>query len=174
MAERTRTNLGGGISFPSGQAIQGRCPRVPQDNSGAPESLEMSPYASREVSLTSAQILALATTPVELVPAPGAGKVLQFLGALLILDFGTIAYTENADNLTINYTDEAGLTASEVIECTGFIDQTNDEMITAVPVKDIVPVANAALVLSNENDQFADGDGVMRVKILYAVHSTGL
>lgn len=168
MAEVTRT-MSGGIN--AGTVTRGRCPRF---SSVGSTDIEDSPYASREVSLTSAQILALATTPVELVPAPGAGKVLQFLGALLILDYGTIAYTESADNLTINYTDESGLTASEVIETTGFIDQTNDEMITAVPVKDIVPVANAALVLSNENDQFAAGDGVMRVKIIYAVHSTGL
>lgn len=166
MAEATRT-INGSVGY--GTATVARCPRV-----GVSGDMEDSPYASAEVSITSAQVLALATTPITLVAAPGAGKVLQFLGATLILDYGTATYTESSDNLTINYTDESGLTVSEVIECTGFIDATTDKMITAVPVKDIILVANAALVLSNENDNFAVGDGVLRVKTLYAVHTTGL
>jgi hypothetical protein len=169
MAEVTRT-INGGVSY--GTATATRCPRVVANNGST--DLEDSPYASIEVALTSAQVLALADTPVELVPAPGAGKVLQFLGALLILDFNSAGYTESSDNLTINYTNESGLTASEVIECTGFIDATADKMITAIPAKDIIPVANAALVLSNENDNFAVGDSPIRVKVLFAVHSTGL
>ena len=127
-----------------------------------------------QTTIAAAAVLDLADTPVELAPSPGAGRVIQFLGALLILDYNSAAYTESADNLTIDYTNEAGVSASEVIEMTGFIDATADKMITAVPVKDVIPVAAAALVLVNPNDDFGAGNSPLRVRVMYAIHATGL
>lgn len=48
---------------------------------------------SKTVTLTNDQILTLPTTPVELVPAPGIGKLIRFLGATLIIDARAGAYT---------------------------------------------------------------------------------
>jgi hypothetical protein len=47
------------------------------------------------VTLTSAQLKALNTTPVQIIPAPGAGKVIALLGGFAQYNFGTVAYTSN-------------------------------------------------------------------------------
>src|SRR3990172_408251 len=70
------------------------------------------------VQFTAAQILDLADTPVESVPAPGAGKYLHFLSAVLMLDHAGTGFAETADNLEIHYENEAGAAASAVVECT--------------------------------------------------------
>lgn len=133
------------------------------------------------VSLTAAEILALATTPIELVAAPGAGKYLAFLGAVLLLDHAGDGFLEAADNLEIHYDNEAGAAASALIEMTGFIDQVGDSLIEARPlatalVRAKAAVEDKALVLTNINDNFTDAGtttSTLRVKTRYTVHSTG-
>lgn len=129
-----------------------------------------------EVSIPAASVAALRATPYTLVAAPGSGKVTQFLGATVILDYGTVAYTETSDNLAIKYTNGSGVAVSDTIEMTGFIDATADKMIQSVPVKDALMTANAALVLHNTGDgEFGNsGDSPLRVKVMYVVHTTGL
>lgn len=126
------------------------------------------------VSLTSAQILALRATPKTLVAAPGSGKYLELVSALLKLTATATAYTETADNMAIRYTDGAGLQVSQTIEATGFIDATGVTIVTnALPkIDQIGLVANAALVLHNTGDgEYATGTGTIVVDILYRVRS---
>lgn len=129
-----------------------------------------------EVTIPAASVLTLRATPYTLVAAPGAGKVIQYLGATLILDYNSVAYTETADNLAIKYTNGSGVAVSDTIEMTGFIDATADKMIQSVPVKDALMTANAALVLHNTGDgEFANsGNSPLRVKVMYVTHDTGL
>jgi len=142
-------------------------------------SLADSTIQYKEVSLTSAEVLLLATTQKTLVAAPGAGKCLEFVSALLKLDYGgTNAFTESADNLVVKYTNASGVAVSQVIECTGFIDQTADTYTNAVPEKDQIVVAtgceNQALVLDNNNANFAGNagdDNALIVGISYRVHT---
>jgi hypothetical protein len=167
MAETTKT-LNGGASY--GTATLGHCPRVA---STATTDYEDSPYASVEVAITSAQILTMRATPVALVPAPGAGKVLQFLGATVIYDYAT-AYTESAANLVIE--NNTGTDMSEILEATGFMDATADAMRHMVPaILGPVMLANEGLYLKNNGaGEYGSGTSVLRVKVLYAVHTTGL
>jgi hypothetical protein len=135
----------------------------------------------REVALTNAQIKALRATPVALVPAPGAGKWNQFLELILFLDYGSNVLTETAYNLLVRYGDGSGTAASQVIECTGFIDQAADVATIGLPVLDnIVTKANGenkALVLHNngaaEFGGNAAADTLLRAKVAYRVHKTG-
>ena len=131
-----------------------------------------------EVTVSTAELLALATTPKTLVAAPGAGLFIMFLGAELVLDYNTTQYTEAGDNMGIKYTDAAGVQVSDTIEMTGFIDQAADTITNAVPVKDAIVAAagavNQALVLDNLNANFAAGDSPVYVKVHYKVCSAGL
>lgn len=55
----------------------------------------VSPILTTSLSLTSAQILLLNTNPIEIVPAPGAGKVIEVISAFGAITFGTTSYTSN-------------------------------------------------------------------------------
>jgi hypothetical protein len=132
-----------------------------------------------EVTLTAAEILDLADTPKTLVAA-AAGKVHELVSIVLFLDHAGTGFAESADNLQVCYENDAGTKASEVIECTGFIDQTADTMTIGVAKTDVIgaksTVENKALVLANINDDFTDAGtttSVIRAKVAYRTHTTG-
>lgn len=134
------------------------------------------------VRIVSAEVLLLATTQIKLVAAPGAGKVIQFISATLILDYGgTNAFTGDTNNLAIKYTDASGVAVSETIEMSSFIALTADTITKTLAVKDAVVTAagsvNQALVLDNIGSNFggnAGDDNVLIVKVSYIIHDVGL
>jgi len=133
-----------------------------------------------EVSLTNAQMLALRATPISLVAAPGAGKLLEFISAQLFFDY-TGAYTETADNMAVKFTDGSGAAVSQTIEATGFVDATADTVTNGLAKIDAIvaatSAANQALVLHNTGSgEYGGGNAAnaVRVKVAYRVHSTGL
>lgn len=140
-------------------------------------SLPESQMATATVSMTATEVKALATTPIELVAAPGAGKVVQFMGASLKLVYGgSNAFTEAGDNLGIKYTDASGVQVCTTIECTGFIDQTASTYTNAVPSADAIVAAtgaeNQALVLDNLGSNFAGNaadDNTLEVSVAYRI-----
>jgi hypothetical protein len=136
-----------------------------------------------EVSVSAAELAAIRATPKTLVAAPGAGFMLVFRMATLILDYTAPGFTESADNLAVKYTDGSGVAVSETIEMTGFIDQTADTITFAVPdagaataLSAATNIANKALVLHNTGDGEFGGSGgsTLRVKVWYNVVPTGL
>ena len=76
------------------------------------------------VTLTSAQILALHTTPITVIAAPGANKAIHILSVQARHAAGT-AYANIAagDDIQLRYTDGSGGIAA-TIETTGFMDST--------------------------------------------------
>lgn len=136
-----------------------------------------------ELSFTSAQVKALRATPQTLVPAPGAGFILELLSAELYLDYGgTNVFTAGAgDDMAVKYTNGAGVAVSQTIECTAFLTAAADTRTNALPkIDQIVAKAgceNQALVLHNTGGaEFAGnaaGDNVLRVKVRFTVHRSG-
>jgi len=132
-----------------------------------------------DVVLTSAEVKALAATQIELVAAQGAGSAIQFMGAVLKLNYGgTNVFTEAGDNLAIKYTDDTGVQVCTTIEMTGFIDQTADTYTNAVVKADNIVVAtaaeNQALVLDNLGSEIAGNaanDNTLSVRVYYVVQS---
>lgn len=130
-----------------------------------------------EVTVSSAEILALNATPKTLVAAPGAGKVLEFVSATAILDYNSAAYAGvgATEDLVIRFTDASGAIVSTTLETTGFIDQTSDQLRThKAIVTDLTPVANSPLVLHLLNGEVTTGNSPIRYKVAYRVHTTGL
>lgn len=144
--------------------------------SGAVSLAEAQPSVA-SVTMTSAEVKALATTPIQLVAAPAAGSALIFEGAVLKLTYGgTNVFTEAGDNLGIKYTDASGVQVSDTIESTGFIDQAASTYTSAVAVKDAIVAATGAeaqaLVLDNLGSDFAGNagdDNTLTVSVLYRV-----
>lgn len=132
-----------------------------------------------EVTITSAEILALRATPKTLVAAPGAGLLTEFVSMQLILDYNSAAYTETSDNLAVKFNNGSGVQVSQAIEATGFIDQTADTVTNALPKIDAIAAAanavNKALVLHNTGDgEYASGNSPIRAKVVFRLHKTGL
>jgi len=129
------------------------------------------------VSLTSAQVKALAATQIELVAAPGAGKMIKFMGASLKLVYGgTNAFTESGDNFGIKYTDDSGVQVSNTIENTGFITATASTYTNAEPATDAIVAAtaaeNQALVIDNLGSEIAGNaanDNTLEISVAYRI-----
>lgn len=125
---------------------------------------------STTVSLTAAQIIAMGTTPIELIAAPGAGKA-------IIVDNITFKMVRTATAFTgggaveFRYTDASGAkvtadVAEALIDTAGAATAfANVRGIEA----SITPVANAAIVITNATAAFAAGTGTAVLTIEYHV-----
>lgn len=123
---------------------------------------------------TSAEILALDVTPIELVPAPGEGKML--VPVLLIGDFlwNSIAYN-NAD---------FAIKLGTIAVTTSFVDLTQtDSSVTILPngLGFIIDISgehrsdteNLPLMIVNEGPAAVDGDSTVIVTLLYLIVELG-
>lgn len=102
----------------------------------------------KKVELTNAEIKALGTTPKELVAAPGANKLIEFLGALLFFDYGSNALV-GGHALGIEYNDGTGEPVCTAIAA--FMTATSDRIMKAVPIV----LAGTVTALSNVNKNLA-------------------
>lgn len=116
--------------------------------------------------LTSAQILALNTTPIEAIPAPGSGKCLIVTGMYGTIDYNSATYNEGTGVLRLSYTDASGDIASQFTNA--FLEASADATAYAEPVIECVPVANAALVFNTAADP-TTGDSLIYYRIWYRI-----
>lgn len=119
-----------------------------------------------EVKLTPAQVKALFTTPVTLIPAPGANRYIQVMSVAAKLQFVTTAYT-GANAVEVRYTNASGakvtgdLAAAWLNSATSRVDIAVDAAVTSVvnsPVVAAVPTANPGA-----------GDGLVVLDIVYRI-----
>lgn len=68
-----------------------------KSSTGDPAKSESSSLIESSVTLTSRQLLDLATTPVKIVPEPGSGKYVEILSLTFVLDAGATPYVDNAE-----------------------------------------------------------------------------
>jgi hypothetical protein len=125
------------------------------------------------VEVTSAQLLALVETPVVLVAAPGAGKVLVPISVAWQYKFGTAPY-DAPGSATVDYSSLAGDISGPGIG-SGCLDQSSNQFnFLAIYLNGPNPQStaeNLALVLANEagSGDFSQGDGTLTVTIAYYV-----
>jgi hypothetical protein len=134
-------------------------------------------------SLTNAQILALVGTPVTLVPAPGAGLILEFISGALFFDY-TAAYVEPSapDDLVVRYTGASGTITSQDVDSTNFLTASADAMAFIAPLAGAITtvrlktaVDNQPLVLHNTGTDLTGGNAgnVVRYSISYRIVAPG-
>lgn len=134
-----------------------------------------------DVTLTSAQILALNATPITVIAAPGASKAVVVTGAVAYKAAGT-AYGGIAagEDVSLRYTDGSGAMLA-VFEATGFLDQATAQTRYAYPQSavatasvEVTPVANAAIVAHMVTGEITTGTSDLVLRIFYRVIPTVL
>jgi len=132
--------------------------------------IDISAIQSVDVVISSAELLALQTTPKTLVAAPGAGKAIVLEEAVFFLDYNSAAYAGIAagDDINIRYTDGSGA-ISGTLETTGFLDQTADIYSVVKPLaSSLILPANAPLVASLAG-AIITGDSPVAVRTFYRI-----
>lgn len=131
---------------------------------------------SADTLIATAAVKTLNASPVEVVPAPGAGYYVEFVGAYVFLDYATTAYSAPASgaDLAFKYTDGSGDVVSGTLETTGFINASADALAIVGKVNaEAIGVANAKIVLHNlSSTEYAAGDSPLKVRVLYRLIRT--
>lgn len=133
---------------------------------------------TKQVEVSSAEMKALATSPKELIPAPGADRFIEFVSAVLIYDSAATDYTVQADeNMAIRYENGSGTIVSLTVESDGFIKEAASDGVRIVhPIAtfqdtDVLASINKSLVLDNiGSGEWDDGTGTMTVIITWREH----
>lgn len=118
-----------------------------------------------QITLTSAQILALNTTPITIVAAPGAGKYISVDEVVGKLTFNSIAYT-GANNVEIRYTNGAGVKVSGDL-ASAWLDNASTRVDRAITAAASALPANAPIVASVPVANPGAGDGTVTFDVLY-------
>lgn len=113
---------------------------------------------------------------VELVAPPGAGKVLELVSAVLMYDYATAAYT-GGGNVTVNI-GSGGAALTGIISAANSIGASADKIVMFVPLAaaaaNLTANVGLNLVAASAFTQPGTAAGVVRVKVAYRVHTTGL
>lgn len=122
--------------------------------------------------LTSAQILALNTTPVLLVDAPGSGKYISLIQVDYLYTFGGVAYTRNASaSMVLSYD---AVTASGIALVGALLTQSSDAVTLSANGSSFASIAQSLLLnkgvyLVLNAGSFTAGNGTLKLKILYQI-----
>jgi hypothetical protein len=120
------------------------------------------------VSVSSATLLTLATTPATLVAAPGAGKVLDIISIMCYLDAGATPY-DFAPNLPVTIGTESIASVSN-----GNVNSATDVVFKPeVPQSNEVIAQNTGLTLTAGGSNPTQGTGVLYVNVYYRVLTVG-
>ena len=131
------------------------------------------------VTLTAAEFIAGYATPIEVLPAPGAGLAYTNVRMVVRLNYGSAQF-DNGGAVGLQYGATANLGGTKVTATTAAVAinaLTADSAWAVVPVT-VVPVAlatavNAAITLSNDSGAFTDGTGAtLEIAVLADVVET--
>jgi hypothetical protein len=123
-----------------------------------------------QVPLAAANIIAMRTTPVSLIAAPGSGKILIVESIVFKMVRTGTAFT-GGGALEFRYTDGSGVKVSADIAATvvttGGAGTEYNQVGGAAASS--TPVANAAIVITNATAAFAAGTGTAQASIKYRI-----
>lgn len=126
------------------------------------------------VTLSSAEILALYTTPKTLIAAPGAGKIIIPETIILYLDYGTATYTAGGV-VRVSFNGETTQLLGTTTMEANLVEKTADTVVIGnfIPISttptDITVGINKALEITNNTANFTTGDSIIKVFIKYRI-----
>lgn len=120
----------------------------------------------RSITLTSAQILALFTTPITVIPAAGAGTVIVVNKLVAKLPYVSTTYA-GANALEVRYTNAAGAKATADLP-TSFLNSASTAYYKAIEAS-VAPVENSPVVVAIPTANPTVGNSTIVLEIEYAV-----
>lgn len=127
-----------------------------------------SPIRYRTTKITAAQVLLLNSVPKELVPTPGLGKAIEFVSAVLHLDFNSTEYASYGTLVVRTDTD----TVLSGTLATAFLFASADAIAVMEPLSTGIKLGiNEALELDCSDDVPTAGNSPITVIVAYRVHS---
>lgn len=117
----------------------------------------------KDIKLTAAQLDTLNATPVELLPAPGAGRILEVIGVVAFLDFVSAALELGSGVLDLRYENSSGGIAAQLTNA--FVESAADAYFKAYG-RDCVMLANKAIVAHASAD-VTSGDSIIYLRVYY-------
>jgi hypothetical protein len=128
------------------------------------------------VAISSAQLLDIVASPVEIVPAPGAGKIAVILGIISKFTFVTTAYSTVTSTTRLYYGDPSRGDTANI--GTGFFSSllTSTISVSGIDFADNnildTTLENSSIVLSNTNTDPTLGDGTLTISVAYIILPT--
>lgn len=116
-----------------------------------------------DVNIANAAIDTMNATPVSLVAAPGSGKLLQFLGAIVVNNFVTAALELGSGTMDIRYQNSSGGLAGQITNA--FVETAATGYFTVAPLACIM-LSNQALVIHASAD-VTSGGGNLSIRTYY-------
>lgn len=130
-------------------------------------------FSVASVTLSSAQVLAIFTTPITVVAAPGAGLMVLPTAALFNYTFVSTAYTDGGGSLFLYYGSNAGTAATSSMATSGFWTLTHSAATQSTIINHsnaaVTALANQPLVLQQNTANPTLGNGTLTVTVAYAV-----
>lgn len=122
---------------------------------------------TKTISLSAANIIAMNGTPVELVAAPGAGKVIIVDQVVASFEYGTVQFT-GGGNVNIVTETEGTSIIIEIVTDTQ-MKAASSVVRTHTLQSAINYVTNRGIKITNTIAAFADGDSTMKIFIRYRI-----
>ena len=118
------------------------------------------------VTLSAAQIISLnGTSSLELIPAPGAGKIIVVSDILLFLDYGGVAFNiTGSGSVRFAYGSSAGLLGTNYV---GILNKTADYYIASN--QNLEPEVNQALNFKSDSIAVTAGNSLVKFNIVYRI-----
>jgi hypothetical protein len=138
-------------------------------SSAAATLSEQTRWQTVKISCTSAEILALNTTPKQILATPGAGKLYSISDILVVYTVGTVPYVGNV-NLRVIYTGSTRPVAENALILTSTVNRTGNMAKSAITATAVTQyMTNTALVLTTETGNPITGDGTIDVYVTYKI-----
>lgn len=128
--------------------------------------VEQSLIRYADVTIPTAEVLALRTTPKTLVAAPGAGFCIVPLAAYATLDFNSIAYDNGTDTLDVLYSGGSALMsfATTLVEAAADINSYVEKAEAAMAL-----LENTAVVARCSSADPTAGDSDIKIRVYYRI-----
>lgn len=130
---------------------------------------------TKTVTLTATQLLALKTTPVQIIAAPGAGLAIDVLSISLKYKFVTTAYTLNSGTFKLFYGPVANAHALCADQSASFLTAAANRNIIGIPAlvaATDTDTNNVNVAINAGNDgtnNYTLGDATVDVVVLYSI-----